>query len=116
METNNENHTKDGICKDGSFLGVAHGRCPGDRHGRSDRKEGDLALRDPLHFPVLQSLEVPGLGTATLLEALGTTQNITGEKMFDKMSARCTALSVDSGSKKYIDGGARSPSFLSDRP
>jgi hypothetical protein len=23
----------------------------GDRHGRSDRKEGDLALRDPLHFP-----------------------------------------------------------------
>jgi len=27
-----------------------------------------------------------------------------GEKMFDKMSARCTALSVDSGPKKYIDG------------
>jgi len=55
-------------------------------------------------FRPVQSLEVPGLGTATLLEALGTTQNMKGEKMFDKMSARCTALSVDSGPKKYIDG------------
>ncbi|OWK26587.1 hypothetical protein AJ87_05925 [Rhizobium yanglingense] len=27
-----------------------------------------------------------------------------GEKMFDKMSAHCTALSVASGDKKYIDG------------
>jgi len=55
-------------------------------------------------FRPVQSLEVSGLGTATLLEAVGTTQNIKGEKMFDKMSARCTALSVDSGAKKYIDG------------
>jgi hypothetical protein len=52
----------------------------------------------------VQNLEVPGLGTATLLEAVGTTQNMKGEKMLDKMSARCTALSVDSGPKKYIDG------------
>jgi hypothetical protein len=55
-------------------------------------------------FRPVQSLEVPGLGTATLLEALGTTSNMKGEKMLDKMSARCTALSVDSGPKKYIDG------------
>ena len=55
-------------------------------------------------FRPVQSLEVSGLGTATLLEAVGTTQNMKGEKMFDKMSARCTALSVDSGAKKYIDG------------
>jgi hypothetical protein len=55
-------------------------------------------------FRPVQSLEVSGLGTATLLEAVGTTQNMKGEKMFDKMSARCTALSVDSGPKKYIDG------------
>jgi hypothetical protein len=55
-------------------------------------------------FRPVQALEVSGLGTATLLEAVGTTQNMKGEKMFDKMSARCTALSVDSGPKKYIDG------------
>jgi hypothetical protein len=75
----------------------------------------EVALADPIEkkgtapyvthfiFRPVQSLEVPGLGTATLLEALGTTQNMKGEKMFDKMSARCTALSVDSGAKKYID-------------
>jgi hypothetical protein len=58
------------------------------------------------HFifrPVL-SIDVPGLGSATHLEAVGTTQNMKGEKMLDKMSARCAALSVASGEKKYIDG------------
>ncbi len=58
------------------------------------------------HFifrPVL-SIDVPGLGTATLLEAVGTTENMKGGKMLDKMSARCAALSVASGDKKYIDG------------
>jgi len=59
------------------------------------------------HFilrPVL-SIDVPGLGTATALEMVGTTQNMKGEKMLDKMSAHCAALSVASGDKKYIDGG-----------
>jgi hypothetical protein len=55
-------------------------------------------------FRPVQSIEVPGLGAATLLEAVGTTENMKGEKMLDKMSARCSALSVDSGPKKYIDG------------
>ncbi len=58
------------------------------------------------HFifrPVL-SVDVPGLGTATALEMVGTTQNMKGEKMLDKMSAHCAAVSVASGDKKYIDG------------
>src|SRR5215510_9795901 len=55
-------------------------------------------------FRPLQTLDVSGVGTATLLEAVGTTENMKGETMFDKMSARCTALSIDSGGKKYIDG------------
>jgi hypothetical protein len=55
-------------------------------------------------FRPVESIDISGLGSATLLEAVGTTQNMTGEKMLDKMSARCTALSVDSGPKKYIDG------------
>jgi len=50
------------------------------------------------------SIDIPNLGTATTLEAVGTTQNMKGEKMLDKMSAHCTALSVASGDKKYIDG------------
>jgi hypothetical protein len=56
-------------------------------------------------FRPLQSIDVPDLGKATVLEAVGTTENMKGEKMLDKMSARCMALSVDSGPKKYIDGG-----------
>ena len=55
-------------------------------------------------FRPVQSLEVGKTGTATLLEAVGTTQNLKGEPMLDKMAARCTALNVESGEKKYIDG------------
>jgi hypothetical protein len=55
-------------------------------------------------FRPVQSLDVGGVGTVTLLEATGTTQNLKGEPMMDKMSARCNALNVESGSKKYIDG------------
>jgi hypothetical protein len=55
-------------------------------------------------FRPLLNIDIPGLGTATTLEAVGTTQNLKGEKMLDKMSAHCAALSVASGDKKYIDG------------
>ena len=55
-------------------------------------------------FRPVTSLDVPSLGTATLLEAVGTTTNMKGEKMLDKMSAHCMALNVESGDKKYIDG------------
>jgi hypothetical protein len=52
-------------------------------------------------FRPLMSIDIPGLGTATNLEAVGTTQKMNGEKMLDKMSARSAALSVGSGDKKY---------------
>lgn len=55
-------------------------------------------------FRPVESIDISGLGKAVLLEAVGTTENMKGEKMLDKMSARCNALSVDSGEKKYIDG------------
>ena len=58
------------------------------------------------HFilrPVL-SIDVPGLGTATALEMVGTTENMKGEKMLDKMKARCFAVSAESGGQKWIDG------------
>jgi hypothetical protein len=58
------------------------------------------------HFVIrpLMTLDVPRIGTVTAQEAVGTTENMKGEKMFDKMSARCEALDVQSGDKKYIDG------------
>jgi hypothetical protein len=67
-------------------------------------KKGTAPYVTPFVFRPLMSLDVPGVGTVTSLEAVGTTENMKSEKMFDKMSARCQALSVQSGDKKYIDG------------
>jgi hypothetical protein len=67
-------------------------------------KKGTTPYVTHFIFRPVESIDISGLGTATLLEAVGTTTNMKGEKMLDKMSARCTALSVDSGPKKYIDG------------
>jgi len=67
-------------------------------------KKGTTPYATHFIFRPVTSLDIPGLGSATLLEAVGTTQNLKGERMLDKMSARCTALNVASGEKKYIDG------------
>ena len=67
-------------------------------------KKGTTPYVTHFIFRPVMSIDIPGLGTATNLEAVGTTQNMQGEKMLDKMSARCAALSVASGDKKYIDG------------
>jgi hypothetical protein len=72
--------------------------------GEPIAKKGTTPYVTHFIFRPLMSIDIPGLGTATNLEAVGTTQNMNGEKMLDKMSARCAALSVASGDKKYIDG------------
>jgi hypothetical protein len=55
-------------------------------------------------FRPLLSLDDTGVGKATVMEAVGTTQNLKGEAMLDKMAARCVAINVDLENKKYIDG------------
>ena len=77
---------------------------PGAAGAQTIEKKGTTPYVTHFIFRPLMSIDIPGLGTATTLEAVGTTQNMKGEKMLDKMSARCTALSVDSDPKKYIDG------------
>jgi hypothetical protein len=77
---------------------------PGVVVGEPIAKKGTTPYVTHFIFRPLMSIDIPGLGTATNLEAVGTTQNMNGEKMLDKMSARCAALSVASGDKKYIDG------------
>jgi hypothetical protein len=69
-----------------------------------DQKKGITPYVTHFIFRPVMALDVGELGTATQLEAVGTTQNMKGEKMLDKMSARCVALNVASGDKKYIDG------------
>jgi hypothetical protein len=72
--------------------------------GEPIEKKGTAPYVTHFIFKPLMSIDISGLGTATALEAVGTTQNMKGEKMLDRMSAHCTALNVASGDKKYIDG------------
>jgi len=72
--------------------------------GGAMEKKGTTPYVTHFVFRPVNSIEIPGLGSATSLEAVGTTQNMKGEKMLDKMSAHCAALSVASGDKQYIDG------------
>jgi hypothetical protein len=83
---------------------VLVGFAPGIAGAQTTEKKGTTPYVTHFIFRPLMSIDIPGLGTATNLEAVGTTQNMKGEKMLDKMSARCAALSVASGDKKYIDG------------
>ena len=85
-------------------IGVALTLAPGSGLGEPTEKKGTTPYVTHFVFRPVTSLDVLPLGTATLLEAVGTTQNMKGEKMLDKMSARCMALSVAAGDKKYIDG------------
>jgi hypothetical protein len=72
--------------------------------GEPIEKKGTAPYVTHFIFKPMMSIDISGLGTATTLEAVGTTQNMKGEKMLDKMSAHCVALNVASGDKKYIDG------------
>jgi hypothetical protein len=85
----------------GALIAFAPGAVRGEEAGA---KKGTTPYVTHFIFRPVQVLEVKGVGSAILLEAVGTTQNMKGEKMLDKMSARCTALNVESGDKKYIDG------------
>jgi hypothetical protein len=85
-----------------SGLLIAFGQAP--VHSADVAKKGMTPYVTHFIFRPVENLDIAGLGKATLLEAIGTTENMKGEKMLDKMSARCTVLSVDSGPKKYIDG------------
>jgi len=59
-------------------------------------KKGTTPYVTHFIFRPLESLDTPGF-KATALEAIGTTQNMNGEKMLDKMAARCVAVNIDTG-------------------
>ena len=83
------------------FMAFAAGPSAGEQLAE---KKGTTPYVTHFVFRPVHSVEVPGLGTAQVFEAVGSTANMNGEKMFDKMSARCAGLNIQSGDKKYIDG------------
>ena len=92
------------VVKTALFAGIFATAAPAVVFGQSVEKKGTAPYVTHFVFRPLQSIDIAGLGKATTLEAVGTTQNMKGEKMLDKMSAQCVALNVASGDKKYIDG------------
>src|SRR5262245_20589596 len=71
----------------GATLGAAVDFVPGSVVAQPMEKKGTTPYVTHFIFRPLMSIDIPGLGTATNLEAVGTTQNMKGEKMLDKMSA-----------------------------
>jgi hypothetical protein len=91
------------LAKATAFAALLVAIAPAAVQGESEKK-GTTPYVTHFIFRPLMSIDTAELGKATTLEAVGTTQNMKGEKMLDKMSARCVALNVASGDKKYIDG------------
>ena len=67
-------------------------------------KSGTTSYTTHFVFHPKSSIDIPGVGKATALEAVGPTENTKGEAFLDKMQAKCAAVSVESGDKKWIDG------------
>jgi hypothetical protein len=68
-------------------------------------KKGSTSYTIHYVFHPLGTVEVPGVGKSTALEMVGPTENTKGEPAFDKMKAKCLAVNVETGGKKWIDGG-----------
>ena len=67
-------------------------------------KSGTTSYTTHFVFVPKSTVDIPGVGKAVALEATGPTENTAGEKFLDKMKAKCAAVSIDSGGKKWIDG------------
>jgi hypothetical protein len=92
-----------GIIKTAIFCGTLVALAPGIAAGEPIPQEGTTPYVTHFVFRPLETVDVPG-AKVTAFEATGITDNMKGEKMLDKMSARCEGINVDFPPKKYIDG------------
>src|SRR3990172_951095 len=67
-------------------------------------KKGTAPYTTHFVFHPKSTVDIPGVGKAVALEAVGPTENTAGGWMYDKMQAKCAAVNVESGGKKWIDG------------
>jgi hypothetical protein len=70
---------------------------PGVVLGAEKAKKGSTSYTTHFVFHPKSSIDIPGVGKATALEAVGPTENTKGQAMFE-------AVSIESGGKKWIDG------------
>ena len=67
-------------------------------------KKGTATYTTHFVFHPKSTVDIPGVGKVVALEAVGPTENTSGGWMYDKMKAKCAAVNVESGGKKWIDG------------
>jgi len=67
-------------------------------------KSGTAPYTTHFVFYPKSTVDIPGVGKAIALEAVGPTENTAGGSMYDKMKAKCAAVKIDSGGKNWIDG------------
>src|SRR5680860_475410 len=79
----------------GGLVALAPGIAVG---GESMPQKGTTPYTTHFVFHPKSTIDIPGVGKAVALEADGPTENTAGEKMLDKMNAKCA------GGKKWIDG------------
>ena len=72
--------------------------------GEPIAKKGTTSYTTHFVFYPKSTVDIPGVGTAIALEAVGPTENTAGGTMYDKMKAKCAAVKIDSGGKSWIDG------------
>jgi hypothetical protein len=93
------------LVKTALFTGALLALAPGLVLGADFPKKGSTSYTIHYVFHPLGTVEVPGVGKSTALEMVGPTENTKGEPAFDKMKAKCLAVNVETGGKKWIDGG-----------
>jgi hypothetical protein len=86
---------------------VLVGFVPGVAAAQTIEKKGTTPYVTHFIFRPLMSIDIPGLGTATNLEAVGTTQNMKGEKMLDKITAKPMEIIEAENQKEAVPVGGR---------
>ena len=92
------------LVKTALLSGLLMAFAPGVVLGADIAKKGATSYTTHFVFHPKSSIDIPGVGKATALEAVGPTENTKHQAMLDKMNAKCEAVSIESGGKKWIDG------------
>jgi hypothetical protein len=92
------------LAKTALVAGVLVGLSPMIAKAAELEKKGSTSYTSHYVFHPLGTVELSGIGKATSLEMVGTTENTKGEPAFDNMKAKCQAVNVETGGKKWIEG------------
>ena len=85
------------LVKTALLSGVLMAFAPGVGLAEPVPKTGSAPYTTHFVFHPKSTVDIPGVGKATALEAVGPTENTAGGTMYDKMKAKCAAVKIDFG-------------------